>query len=169
MCLFSAASCTSQCKLRSLCANASLFVIYSFGESLASLSIAMVFLRYRPMGGNLVKSLMSSSYSSVSRRQCLRTGACITFTVMDHDFMLANDFAGEVYFSLSNIPGITGDDISGFTALKPITLPLMQPRKGESKSSVTNLIVVHISSPVSVFFDNILMSSVGQCFCCCLC
>ena len=45
---FTAATCrpTSQCKLHSLCANARLSaLLYTFRESLASLSMALVFLR----------------------------------------------------------------------------------------------------------------------------
>ena len=43
---FTAAMCTSQCKLHSLCANARLSaLLYTFRESLASLSMAMAFLR----------------------------------------------------------------------------------------------------------------------------
>ena len=45
MCLFSAATCTSQCKFRSLRTNAHLSALLdTFRESLASLSIAMEFL-----------------------------------------------------------------------------------------------------------------------------
>ena len=54
------------------------------------------------------------------------------FTVMDHDLFLANDFAGEVHLSLNNIPGITGDEVSGFSALNPLSLPLTHPKKGNT-------------------------------------
>ena len=69
--------------------------------------------------------------SEVSVSQCSKVGACILFTVMDHDFMMTNDFAGEAYLSLNNIPGISGEDISGFSALTPNTLILTQPRRGK--------------------------------------
>ena len=46
VCLFSAATCTAQCRLRSLRANARLSALfYTFRESLAALSIAMAFSR----------------------------------------------------------------------------------------------------------------------------
>ena len=48
---------------------------------------------------------------------------------MDHDYVFQNDFAGEVYMSLSDIPGVDGDEVSGYEALNVITLPLMQPAK----------------------------------------
>ena len=70
----------------------------------------------------------------VTTEQCQREGACILFTVMDHDFMVANDFAGEAYLSLNNIPGISGEEISGFSALTPISIPLTQPRRGRGRS-----------------------------------
>ena len=55
--------------------------------------------------------------------------ACVQFTVMDHDFMLANDFAGEGFLALNTVPGIQGEEVSGFSALRPVRLPLTQPRK----------------------------------------
>lgn len=48
--------------------------------------------------------------------------------------MLSNDFAGEGFLSLNNIPGISGEDISGFSALKPTSLMLTQPKKGKRES-----------------------------------
>ena len=67
--------------------------------------------------------------SCVTKDQCQHRGACIVFTVMDHDLFLTNDFAGEVYFSLNNIPGIKGEEVSGFSALSPLCLPLTHPKK----------------------------------------
>lgn len=60
-------------------------------------------------------------------------GACINFTVMDHDFMVSNDFAGEAFLSLNTIPGISGEEISGFSALTPLTMTLTQPTKSGGK------------------------------------
>ena len=80
-------------------------------------------------------SLMSNKYffllcfSSIHPQQCLPEYACVNFTVMDHDFMLANDFAGEAYVALNTVPGINGEGVSGFSMLRPIGLPLTQPRK----------------------------------------
>ncbi|KAK2182622.1 hypothetical protein NP493_345g04038 [Ridgeia piscesae] len=108
-----------------------------------------VFPRQSVQQTQIVKNSLNPTFDesfefSVSRRQCTRNGACISFTVMDHDFMLANDFAGEVFLSLGSIPGITGGDISGFTALKPLTLPLMQPRKGEKTKATAALTAMQI-------------------------
>lgn len=51
----------------------------------------------------------------------------IGFTVMDHDVITANDFAGEAFLSLNNIPGVS-ESIDNFHGLKPIDLVLMQQR-----------------------------------------
>ena len=72
-------------------------------------------------------------FSSLSAYQCRQSGACIHFTVMDHDILVANDFAGEAFLSLNTIPGISGEEISGFSALTPLSLPLTQPKRGISK------------------------------------
>ncbi|CAH1794940.1 unnamed protein product, partial [Owenia fusiformis] len=72
---------------------------------------------------------------NISRAHCKQPGSCVLFTVMDHDLMFRNDFAGEVYLSLNHIPGISGEDVSGFTALTPLTLPLIQPPKNVTADS----------------------------------
>ena len=51
------------------------------------------------------------------------------FTVMDHDYVFQNDFAGEVYLPLADIPGVDGDEVTGYEALNVVSLPLMQPTK----------------------------------------
>lgn len=59
--------------------------------------------------------------------QCTQDSAMIGFTVMDHDVITANDFAGEAFLLLKNIPGVT-ESIDNFHGLKPIELVLMQQR-----------------------------------------
>lgn len=65
---------------------------------------------------------------SVTMEQCTSEGAMIAFTVMDHDVITANDFAGEAFLSLANIPGIadSSSNIDNFHGLKQVDLPLMQ-------------------------------------------
>lgn len=61
----------------------------------------------------------------------------IAFTVMDHDVITANDFAGEAFLSLNHIPGVGGDlnmGVENFHGLKQIDLVLMQ-QKDKSKHS----------------------------------
>ncbi|WAQ96587.1 BAIP3-like protein, partial [Mya arenaria] len=66
---------------------------------------------------------------NVSLTQCKKKGAALVFTVMDHDYVFQNDFAGEVFMALSEIPGVDGDEVSGYEALNVVTLPLTQPSK----------------------------------------
>ncbi|KAF6203098.1 hypothetical protein GE061_003513, partial [Apolygus lucorum] len=65
----------------------------------------------------------------VTLEQCKAEGAMICFTVMDHDVLTANDFAGEAFLSLSNIPGVSSTaSADNFHGLKHIELPLMQQK-----------------------------------------
>lgn len=65
----------------------------------------------------------------------------IAFTVMDHDVLTANDFAGEAFLALGNIPGVAdfSTSIDNFHGLKQVDLPLMQQN---DKSMVLNVILV---------------------------
>ncbi|KAL4240526.1 Munc13 (mammalian uncoordinated) y domain [Mactra antiquata] len=70
-----------------------------------------------------------ASNNNVTLQQCQRKGAALLLTVMDHDYVFQNDFAGEVFIPLSDIPGVDGDEVRGYEALSVITLPMMQPGK----------------------------------------
>lgn len=52
----------------------------------------------------------------------------VCFTVMDHDVLTANDFAGEAFLALGNIPGVAEytTSVDNFHGLKQMDLPLMQ-------------------------------------------
>lgn len=68
----------------------------------------------------------------------------IAFTVMDHDVITANDFAGEAFLSLNNIPGVAELNlgVENFHGLKAIDLVLMQQkdkRKCIGRSFIMNL------------------------------
>ncbi|KRT81657.1 C2 domain containing protein, partial [Oryctes borbonicus] len=64
---------------------------------------------------------------SVSLEQCRSPGAMIAFTVMDHDVLTANDFAGEAFLALGSIPGVADTvGVDNFHGLKPVELVLMQ-------------------------------------------
>ncbi|XP_064213370.1 BAI1-associated protein 3 isoform X2 [Tribolium castaneum] len=64
---------------------------------------------------------------SVSLEQCRSPGAMIAFTVMDHDVLTANDFAGEAFLALGSIPGVADTTgVDNFHGLKPVELILMQ-------------------------------------------
>lgn len=66
----------------------------------------------------------------------------IGFTVMDHDVITANDFAGEAFLSLNNIPGVAELNlgVENFHGLKSIDLVLMQQKdKRESSEKLVFL------------------------------
>ncbi|XP_070581067.1 BAI1-associated protein 3-like isoform X2 [Ptychodera flava] len=64
----------------------------------------------------------------VSSADCRHRGSCVLFTVMDHDIILTNDFAGEAYLPLNDIPGLSSEIPAGFEKLKTISLILSQPQ-----------------------------------------
>lgn len=65
---------------------------------------------------------------SVTLEQCSYESAMVCFTVMDHDVLTANDFAGEAFLALGNIPGVAdySTSVENFHGLKQVDLPLMQ-------------------------------------------
>ena len=75
--------------------------------------------------------------------QLKHQGAMLAFTVMDHDVVFQNDFGGEALFSLAAVPGISGEDMSGFEALNVVDLPLMHPIT-TSKAYVANVNLIII-------------------------
>lgn len=52
----------------------------------------------------------------------------VAFTVMDHDVLTANDFGGEAFLALGNIPGVAdySTNVDNFHGLKQNDLSLMQ-------------------------------------------
>jgi len=55
-------------------------------------------------------------------------GACIRFTLMDYNFVVKNDFGGEAYWSLKDVPGVFNNN-KGYTArLKPREFQFMKPQ-----------------------------------------
>ncbi|XP_043289714.1 BAI1-associated protein 3 isoform X2 [Venturia canescens] len=67
---------------------------------------------------------------SVSVEQCKSPDAMVLFTVMDHDVLTANDFAGEAFLGLSSVPGVADSNasIDNFHGLKHQELPLMHQK-----------------------------------------
>ncbi|XP_049958589.1 BAI1-associated protein 3 [Schistocerca serialis cubense] len=67
---------------------------------------------------------------SVTLEQCRHEGAMILFTVMDHDVLTSNDFAGEAFLALGNIPGVADNNtsIDNFHGLKQVDLNLMHQK-----------------------------------------
>ncbi|XP_055620183.1 BAI1-associated protein 3 isoform X2 [Toxorhynchites rutilus septentrionalis] len=66
---------------------------------------------------------------SVTQEQCQAEASMIVFTVMDHDVLTANDFAGEAFLSLANIPGVASNfnmNIENFDCVTQMDLPLLE-------------------------------------------
>ncbi|XP_023045032.1 BAI1-associated protein 3 isoform X2 [Piliocolobus tephrosceles] len=68
-------------------------------------------------------------YFSVPAEACRRRGACVLFTVMDHDWLSTNDFAGEAALGLGGVSGVARPQVGGGArAGQPVTLHLCRPR-----------------------------------------
>ncbi|EHH60035.1 BAI1-associated protein 3 [Macaca fascicularis] len=68
-------------------------------------------------------------FYSVPAEACRRRGACVLFTVMDHDWLSTNDFAGEAALGLGGVSGVARPQVGGGArAGQPVTLHLCRPR-----------------------------------------
>uniref|UniRef100_A0A8C5WJT4 BAI1 associated protein 3 n=1 Tax=Leptobrachium leishanense TaxID=445787 RepID=A0A8C5WJT4_9ANUR len=68
-------------------------------------------------------------YFSVSSEQCRRKSACILFTVMDHDWLSTNDFAGEAVLPMNVLYGLNRPHITGGVKnVQPTVLKLTRPK-----------------------------------------
>ncbi|XP_029433484.1 BAI1-associated protein 3 isoform X2 [Rhinatrema bivittatum] len=66
---------------------------------------------------------------SVTSEQCRRKSACILFTVMDHDWLSTNDFAGEAILPMNAICGLNKPQVSGGVKnVQPTVLKLTRPK-----------------------------------------
>ncbi|XP_054623241.1 protein unc-13 homolog D isoform X1 [Dunckerocampus dactyliophorus] len=70
--------------------------------------------------------------------QCQAPGACLVVTVLDHDTLVADDFEGEAFLSLKDIPGVARggeqtDSLGSHPDAPPaqIRLPLTHPKPNE--------------------------------------
>ncbi|XP_035998396.1 protein unc-13 homolog D isoform X2 [Fundulus heteroclitus] len=72
----------------------------------------------------------------VSLEQCQTPGACLLITVLDHDTLRPDDFEGEAFLALEDVPGVSGQTEEELcsqvdAASKQIRLPLMHPKPNE--------------------------------------
>nr|XP_033819287.1 BAI1-associated protein 3 isoform X2 [Geotrypetes seraphini]XP_033819288.1 BAI1-associated protein 3 isoform X2 [Geotrypetes seraphini] len=68
-------------------------------------------------------------YFSVTSEQCRRKSACILFTVMDHDWLSTNDFAGEAILPTNVICGLNKPQVpGGVKNVQPTVLQLTRPK-----------------------------------------
>ncbi|XP_048870231.1 BAI1-associated protein 3-like [Brienomyrus brachyistius] len=65
-------------------------------------------------------------YFHVNLQQCRHRSACVVFTVMDYDWLSANDFAGEGTVPLSDFYGL--DKPGASRTMQPIVLLLTRPK-----------------------------------------
>lgn len=79
----------------------------------------------------------------------------ICFTVMDHDVLTSDDFAGEAFLSLATIPGVAlASPADNFHGLKPVELPLMhQKNKSISIFPSESILSISVVSSVGVRLD----------------
>ncbi|XP_019614000.1 PREDICTED: BAI1-associated protein 3-like isoform X1 [Branchiostoma belcheri] len=69
----------------------------------------------------------------VAVSQLKQTGACVLFTVMDHDVLARDDVAGEVFLPLADVYGQDRPSIpEGFRAVKQNTVLLIRPEPPKS-------------------------------------
>ncbi|XP_061611675.1 protein unc-13 homolog D isoform X3 [Phyllopteryx taeniolatus] len=76
----------------------------------------------------------------VGLNQCQAPGACLVVTVLDHDTLRTDDFEGEAFLSLKDIPGVArgGEEKDGLSfhpdaPPAQIRLPLTHPKPNENK------------------------------------
>ncbi|XP_032357999.1 protein unc-13 homolog D isoform X1 [Etheostoma spectabile] len=73
----------------------------------------------------------------VSLGQCQAPGACLVLTVLDHDTLRTDDFEGEAFLALKDVPGVAGGKEGDGLSTQPdatpaqIRLPLMHPKPNE--------------------------------------
>lgn len=81
----------------------------------------------------------------ISPDQCLAPGACLVVTVLDHDKLKRDDFEGEAFLALKDIPGVKEikeeNEVPAQPDVKPeqIRLRLMHPK--------TNGSIIHYGTP----------------------
>ena len=61
-------------------------------------------------------SLSSPAYAD----QCRSDDAMILFSIFDHDVITSNDFGGEAFFALKNVPGVQVGSLSCYVLLLSI-------------------------------------------------
>lgn len=76
---------------------------------------------------------------------CQKDGACLLFTVLDHDRLGTDDLEGEAFLPLRSVPGLTGMEEPGEVPQTrlPLTYPapngdlilqLLESRKGDREA-----------------------------------
>ena len=93
-------------------------------------------------------------FSPAFSDQCRSDDAMILFSIFDHDVLTANDFGGEAFFALKNVPGVQcgNSSVGNFRGLKQVDLPLMfQENKGEEPNINSRFSIRYCSSMLYVW------------------
>ena len=68
-------------------------------------------------------------FSPVYYEQLMEEDSMLLFSVYDHDVILCNDFGGEAFFPLKDVPGVVNPkgkpSVGNFHGLKQVELALM--------------------------------------------
>ena len=64
-------------------------------------------------------------FSPAYYEQLMEEDAMVLFTLYDHDVLTCNDFGGEAFFPLRDIPGTQRGKVGNFHGLKQVELALM--------------------------------------------
>jgi len=67
----------------------------------------------------------------------LPPSAMLRFTVMDHDYLTSNDFAGEAYLDLTEVPGFT---VNSSNSLRQFNLILIHPSDGHARKETVSVL-----------------------------
>ncbi|KAI3378998.1 hypothetical protein SNEBB_008817 [Seison nebaliae] len=102
---------------------------------LISLKPAFLFTTKTVHKSKVKKKTLNPQYNErfdfkVKEVECLTDGASIEFRIFDHDLVGRDDFEGEAYLSVNNLPGVHGDlGPGGLSDLKTTTLYLQHPKE----------------------------------------
>lgn len=81
-------------------------------------------------GDHVRRAGLSPPFSLVPAEPCLKDGACLLLTVLDHDTLGADDLEGEAFLPLRSVPGLTGTEEPGEVPQTrlPLTYPALNGR-----------------------------------------
>ncbi|XP_022095596.1 protein unc-13 homolog D-like isoform X2 [Acanthaster planci] len=93
---------------------------------------SFVFPKSVPQKSKVIKETVHPLFDEafefpVTKDQCTHRGACLHFIMYDYDVITADDFEGETFLALDDIPGIRKGFDSSYAALNSVPLPLMRP------------------------------------------
>ncbi|CAF0764647.1 unnamed protein product [Didymodactylos carnosus] len=87
----------------------------------------------------------------ISKKECTAQGAVIQFIIMDHDLMWSNDFEGEAFMEIANLPGVKSElGDRGFEDLKEIEIPLTHPKV--MRSRIIEILELRTSDKIAMDF-----------------